>query len=428
MWTYLVFGFATVAALGLISGRWPRVSALVLLLFVAGLVSVARPLTSGATGVLCFLYFWIALMPLVGSADSLRGFAVLGLRLQVVLVYLCGVTFKLFDPSWQAGYPLAGALVGHTWESELGRWFAMTMPPSLLLTAGKVVTGVELVGPLVLVLPVTILRRSAIVLLTGFHLGTALLMKLEVFPWAMVAILAVYWDREMVAWVRRLCGWVWSWRGKFREGVAVVMIVLSIVVALGQVVLPRIGLRTKGQWIVNSVKPLNDTSRYNQHWTMFTTNSVTPSPDRGNSVKTYRTTRLLVKTASGDLFDPFTGKMSSVGTTLRLGHEHPAVSRKALSYLQKQSGHWRERQIRAFARWAAGKAVEGGHVPSVVFVYRYQIPVDLSQPLGPQYEETRAIARLWVRVDLQDEGEAFGKIEIFGAREASPISVRLKVD
>lgn len=428
-WTLVVFVVATIAALGLILGRWPRVASWILLLFIAGIVSAARPLTSSAAGVLCLIYFWIGMMPPAARADgALRGMAVLGLRVQIVLVYLCGVVFKLFDPAWQEGLPLVGALVGHTWESGLGRWVALESPPWLLAAMGRVVPAAEFVGGLALLVPLPWVRRAGVFLLILFHLGTAFLMTLELFPLAMVTGLAVFWDSSMVAGLRRVGHRVWAWRAKFRESVAGGMMILSLAVALGQVLFPRVGLGGAGERIVQFVRPLNSTARYDQRWTMFTTSGLTPSPERGQPKKTYRTTRLLVKTKGGELFDPFLGSVSSVEAALRRGNEHSAVSRKALSYLQKQRGQWRERQIRAFGDWALSKAIAAGYSPVAVYIYRYQIPVDLSQPLQAQFREKKAVARLWVRAEVNESDGKIAKIAIFGTRESAPLRVRLMVE
>lgn len=426
IWTGAVFIMALVSSVALLAGKFPRLAAGGLLLFFAGIVSAARPLTSSALGVLCVLYAWVLLMPRWQSTRPTRGVSVLGLRVQLVLIYWCGTLFKLYDPAWQEGYPLAGALVSHTWESGFGRWLVLHLGPSSVTIAAKVVTGVELIAPLALLFPWPTIRRAGVLALASFHLGTAILMKLELFPFAMLAMLMVFMDGEwldsMKGRFRQLCPWL----SRFRQGIALLLLGATLALATAQAFLPRLGLADIGRPIIRLLRPLNDTARFDQRWAMFTTSTPKPSESRARAKKTYRTTRLLVKTLDGTLFDPFTGRVSSVETSFREGHRHPAVSRKALSYLQKQKGRWRDSHLRSMARWSVQRTRASGRVPVSILVYRFHIPVDFHRAIREQFEETEAIARLWVRIDMDAEGSGLGALTYFGEREAAAIRVQIE--
>jgi len=188
VWTWAVLLAACVASIALIRGIRTRCSALVLLLFMSGVISSARPLTNSGSSVFCLLMLFLALMPEVRDDGSRRGIAVLGLRLQVFLIYFCGTFFKLADPAWQQGFPLAGTLIGFSWSSHLGVWLSQVFPVSVLNVFGQMVLGVEAIAPLAFLLGFrfALVRRAGVVLLSLMHVGTAMLMTLEVFPWVMV--------------------------------------------------------------------------------------------------------------------------------------------------------------------------------------------------------------------------------------------------
>lgn len=63
VWTWMIFGLAVLASISLIIGKRERLSALVLLGFMSGIIASARPLTSSSSSVFCLLMAFLALMP-----------------------------------------------------------------------------------------------------------------------------------------------------------------------------------------------------------------------------------------------------------------------------------------------------------------------------------------------------------------------------
>lgn len=410
VWAAILFLGAFLAGVGLLVGRYQRRCALVLLLFMSGVIASARPLTSSSASVFCLLMVFLALMPDENDKGVRRGWAVFGLRLQVFLIYICGILFKLADPAWLHGYPLSGVLMGFTWSSHLGIGLSQTIPASFLNILGQAVTGVELVAPLAMFFGFRfpLVRRAGVTLLILLHTGMALLMTLELFPWVMITTLLVYWDEGMTksctALCKKVCAVGWP---RIRETASLLIVALIILTALGQTFLPATGVRVG--WIDGAIAIPRRQFRFDQHWGMFThTSFEIDKESRARPDKSYSATRLFVRTIDGELWDPFTGRPTTIKDGLLNGASHLHSSRKAISYIYKSKGSWQRRSLRAMAQWATDQARRAGLAPEAVLVYRYAIPLDFSKSLEFKNIDT-VRARIWFQyhlVDgLLDEGE-----------------------
>lgn len=425
VWTWMVLGSAVLASISLIIGKRERLCALVLLCFMSGIIASARPLTSSSTSVFCLLMAFLTLMPNASENQSRRGLAVFGLRLQVFLIYFCGIFFKIADPAWLRGFPLAGTLIGFSWSSDFGVWLSQVLPTTVLNQAGQVILGIEVFAPVAMFagFQSSLLRRAGLLSLTLLHVGMALSMTLGFFPWVMVAVLVSFWDGGITTGFRKL-GWrLRDVRGtRVREGAAGLVIIGILITALGQVFLPALGV--KAAWADSSVASLRRQFRFDQHWGMFTRTSFEIDEEaRSQPERTYYATRMLIQLDDDSLWDPFTGRASSLKHALLKGPSHAHASRKAISYFYKCSGSWQERGLRTMAQWCLNQAIDSGISPKAVMVYRYSIPVDFSASLT--FEEIGEIrAKLWYRFTV--ENHQLGAGEKINPRAIR--SVRLRLD
>ncbi len=361
---------------------------------------------------------FLALSPAPNDAGERCGWAIFGLRLQAFLIYICGVLFKMADPAWVQGFPMPGTLIGMSWSSSFGVWLSQVIPVSVLNVIGQLTLGIEALAPIAVFIfyRVETVRRAGVFLLMAMHLSMALLMTLEIFPWVMLAVLFIFWDEGVVRKILEFWLRVKSISsGKLREWGAALCVLMIALLALGQTFLPALGVKVP--WADQSVAALNRQIRFDQHWGMFTNTSFEVNEKRRRKPdKSYKTTRLLVRTVEGKFWDPFTGRMSSLKRALLEGSSHPHSSRKAVSYIYKSNGAWQERGIRAMAKWALEEAEKAGQVVEAVVIYRYSMAVDFSKSLYFS-DLAPARARLWYRLPVTGGELGLGE-------EISPSSIR----
>ena len=363
-----------------------------MVLFTSATVVTARPLTSGSAAVSVLFFAFLALIP-GGKAGSL---AVFGLRLQVFLIYFCGILYKLADPAWNLGYPLAGTLLGGSWSSAFGEWVGAVLPGGAQNFLGQITLFVEAVMPFLFFFGFRHLwlRRTAMLVMVGLHVGTALLMSLEVFPWVMVAVLLAFWDDELTEKLR-----IW-WEKvpnlsaeRWREVAAGLLVALIVFAASVQTLLPALGVKSElGKGFLSTA---NKQARFGQHWGMFTHSKFNLGESRKKPRKTYRTTRLLVRVEGGGYWDPLTGRESSVARVFSDGVYHADSMRKAVEYSYKAKGRWQRRVLDSLAVWALDQALAAGQTPTHIMTYRYARALDFSKadPEGGM----NVIGRMWDR-------------------------------
>lgn len=416
-WSAAVFLLGGLAGGGLILGRRPRVCAALGLLVTSGIAVAGRPLISTSLTVMSLLLLYLALFPARTPGRDAGGLAVFGLRLQVMLIYLCGSLFKLADPAWLLGYPLGGALRDGNWSSALGEALARSLPQATLNLAGQLVLGMELVLPLAafVLFRCRPVRLAAALLMMALHTGMALCMTLEFFPFVMIALWTSYLDRGLLASVAS-AGRKWCHRcgARLREGAALLLILLTLYACLGQVFLPALG--HERDFVDRQLRPINRQIRFNQHWGMFTHASFRMSEDRADPRRNHVCHRLLVRGEDGSLWDPFRGKASSVRLAYSEGSGHLHAGRKGLSYSVKTGGGSRDRALRTLARWAIDRARQGGLAPQAVMIYRYTTTLDYAASTGNRTPQ-RITARLWYRLDTDSPGEG----EVFHPGSVRPI-------
>jgi predicted DCC family thiol-disulfide oxidoreductase YuxK len=139
--------------------------------------------------------------------------AVLAVLLQLAAIYWFNYTAKS-GATWQTGTAVHYVLQQERIVTTLGVWLRHHMSFAISKGLSRTTLGIEATAPLLLLTPIfwRQTRALAILLLTGLHVGFALLINLGIFSWAMIAyypllIDAFFWDsisRRMRAGGRRL--------------------------------------------------------------------------------------------------------------------------------------------------------------------------------------------------------------------------------
>jgi hypothetical protein len=158
----------------------------------AGMTSVNSGMgvmTTGGNSVWCLSVLWYLLIkdrrgPLVTDL------AVLGMRLQLAVIYMSSWLLKQGDGYWATSDAVAVNLRAFLWETSLGRWVGWSAPSWLLPKLSDGTLAVELLLPVLFFFPLW--RRTCanigFVVLVLFHVGTGALMHLGSFPAAMIGM------------------------------------------------------------------------------------------------------------------------------------------------------------------------------------------------------------------------------------------------
>jgi hypothetical protein len=120
---------------------------------------------------------------------------------QLLLCYHVAGASKLLQREWRSGAELQGVMAHTVWGTP---WAAALMrSPAIAWAASWALMLGEALFPLALVLPGPWLM-AALAIMFGFHLATALIMRLSLFPWPFLAaypavLLLGRWVRVMTA-------------------------------------------------------------------------------------------------------------------------------------------------------------------------------------------------------------------------------------
>lgn len=212
-----LFVVAGILALLLLLGFRTRVTSLLSLVLLVSLQNRTPSIFYGFDQLLRACLLWACFLPLDArfvhprfrASSSTRSLpdehlsaGVVAYAAQMVIVYLFSGIQKLEQPGWRALTALREALL----VDNHGTWLARALANSGLDGALSVaVLAVELFGPLLLLVPLWLAstreraRLAAFVLFAGFHVATALVFTIGLFPWMGV-----------IAWLPFLPGRVWS--------------------------------------------------------------------------------------------------------------------------------------------------------------------------------------------------------------------------
>lgn len=103
---------------------------------------------------------------------------------QLMLCYMVSGLSKLCQSAWRSGAELAGVMAHEIWGHRLAA--ALTKNRAMAFAISWLIIGVESLFPLALLLPGRGLE-VALAFMLVFHVMTALIMRLNLFPWAFVA-------------------------------------------------------------------------------------------------------------------------------------------------------------------------------------------------------------------------------------------------
>ncbi len=209
-----VFAIAAIFAAMLLVGYRTRLATAASWLLLISLHNRSWPLTDGGDILLGTLLLWSAFLPLGAcwSVDALRGrggdgvdtvvrsMATVALMLQFVFLYELGGLMK-YGPDWRStGTAIQRALEQTYWRLPPGEF--LTGFPGLLRIMSFGVPWFEVIGPLVMFVPVWTVRLRVVTIAAFalFQLGLGLCIQLHLFPWVSTAATLAFvptelWDR-----------------------------------------------------------------------------------------------------------------------------------------------------------------------------------------------------------------------------------------
>lgn len=183
MWIHL--GTLMIAAFGMLVGRWSRVCAGLFSVGFGYLFLLDQAYYLNHLYLVCLISFLFCFIP-TNPTRMGRQWMVDLVRLQVGVVYFFGGIAKL-NGDWLSGRPMLGWLQARSNWPLVGEWLAWD-PTALFLSWGGVVFDLSIV-PLLIIRKT---RRPAFWCAVVFHLLNAMLFRIGIFPYLMVALTTVF--------------------------------------------------------------------------------------------------------------------------------------------------------------------------------------------------------------------------------------------
>ena len=340
-WTVALLATAGIAAIALLAGFKTRAATILSWVLLVSLQARNHlPLNAGDT-VLALLLFWGMFLPLGAcwSVDARRNGARSGqvlsvgsgaLLLQIALIYVFNALYKS-GVTWKDGSAIALALQEETYVTALGS--ILRGWPSLLSVTTHATWWLELLGPLVALLPFRngVHRGLIAFAFIGFHIGLFATLRLGLFPLICV-----------VAWLPFLPGGFWNIVGPRLNAppiapsrrFAQVLPAIALVMVLAVNVLGYAGVKSV-PWLSTSAKYLH----LQQKWSLFA-----PNPNRSQGWFV-----VVLETADGLEHDALTGS--------EVNWARPAHLRDAYAsawwrkYLASMKSTTQPERVRQFAAW-----------------------------------------------------------------------------
>lgn len=247
VWSACLAGATLIAAALLVVGTRTRLVSVATWLLV-GSLQVRNPLVGyGGDLLLRLVLFWAMFLPLggafardvrrTGSATPPAVVPSLAYTLQLACLYAFSGSFKT-SPGWRGGKALAMALVDPTWSRGI---FGSdpTAVPLVGPLVGSAIPFLEVMGAVLLVVSVTRprLRLGLLVALGLFHVGTAVVFAIHLFPW--ICLVALVPLLPSSVWPRTATPHVTGRPRPFRDGIcAVTLAYVLLYNGMGRVV-PR---------------------------------------------------------------------------------------------------------------------------------------------------------------------------------------------
>jgi hypothetical protein len=200
----VLFVVAAAAACAMIAGYRTRAATAVSWFMLVSLQARNPMVLYGADQLLRLLLFWAMFLPLERSGARptiLRhvSMASAALLLQPCVMYFFAALLK-WNSSWQSGSALGHALASDMYVTSFGRMLAGS--PALVATFGRAVPWIELLAPLLLLMPwrTSSFRMIAFPVLVAFHLAMGAALHTGLFPLVTIAALIPFvpsevWDR-----------------------------------------------------------------------------------------------------------------------------------------------------------------------------------------------------------------------------------------
>lgn len=181
----MVKGAASVALVGAVaSGRDPRLP-LTMVAICTSLLALRGIAVSGADRLMHISALALLVGIAAGTDASVRA-ALLFVAAVSCLVYLTAGLAKATYPSWRSGEVLRRIASTRFWSNERSAALVQRIPSTVLAVVTRVGITIEVLFPLVLVMPIHV---AVVGLAVGlcFHAATAAMMGLNLFVWAFLA-------------------------------------------------------------------------------------------------------------------------------------------------------------------------------------------------------------------------------------------------
>jgi hypothetical protein len=326
----LLLGMLTAAAL-CVKDR-PKWRAFFLVLLNLAIYAKVPGFLTGGDTLITILLVWFLFLP-PPSKEGYRSIVCVGMKWQVVAVYLSSMLSKLKDSYWLMGDTVGLNLACFMWETRLGRWCGYHVPAGVhrLATHFTLLAEGSLLLAYFLPLGQPYVRRAGIVLLVLFHVGTGLTMQLGAFPVYMIGLLLMLLDGG--AWAAlaarvRLSAWRLPWnpglyarrsadapssekwfrfqQSRFLQSARALFLLFLFSAFAVELWNEVVGSRQSRLWVHTPWRrPMASWIGYNQNWSMFTLSDTQRSrEDKKKRTLWTSVPVVLVRFADGTLWEP----------------------------------------------------------------------------------------------------------------------------
>jgi hypothetical protein len=203
-----------IVAFALLVGWQTRIMSVLNLVLLVSVINRNPLVVTGADGVMQVLAFWGLFLPLgrFYSVDARRrpaqslttfAFPVRMFQLQIALIYIFTVIFKLEGVTWRSGDALYMAMQVRMHTFPLADWLLVNASTSVLRTMTYIALLVEAGFPILVFSPILqpYLRRVGLIAGVMLHIGIGLVMNIPNFPLVMIISYLALIDSSWVEWI-----------------------------------------------------------------------------------------------------------------------------------------------------------------------------------------------------------------------------------
>ncbi len=212
----VIFVLWALVALLLLLGWQTRLMSILNLILLTAVINRNPLVVTGADNVMQVFAFWSIFLPLgrCYTLDTLRrsshqaavyvyAFPVRMFQVQIALIYIFSVIFKLQGQMWPSGDALYMAMQIRMHTFPLAEWLLTNAPTSALHVLTYMALLIEAAFPILVFAPIFQPYLRAIGLIAGvaLHVGIGLIMNIPNFPLVMIIGYLVLLDPHWLAWL-----------------------------------------------------------------------------------------------------------------------------------------------------------------------------------------------------------------------------------